>query len=125
MATPHVPIQPRGTLAARYDAAIAAGDRVGAERIAAQAEQFRARVTSRVGLPASASNAQVLAAVDKAVAGRKPKPTPLDAQRASEDALYELAFGHEERGEAAPAAQASGTSSDEDALYALAFGDDA
>ncbi|WP_127818238.1 hypothetical protein [Microbacterium sp. CPCC 204701] len=86
----------------------------------------RRNFTERLGLPANASDAQVLAAADAQLGRRKASPTPLFAQRAAEDALYELAFGAEEgRTATTSGAEATAVQLADDALYELAFGGDA
>jgi hypothetical protein len=66
--------------------------------------------TDRLGLPANATNDQVLAAVDAVKAPPKPAAAP---QVTAEDALYAAAFGDQASADDAPTA--------DDALYRAIF----
>lgn len=68
-------------------------------RAAARAGVTRKDFTDRLGLPADATNAQVLAAADRALAAR-PSPSP-------EDRLYEAAWGTAGPEDDRPAARAA------------------
>lgn len=81
---------------------------------AAAAPVTRKDFTDRLGLPETATNAEVLDAVDKAAAKRG-----ASRPASEEDALYALAFGGSDAQTAR--SQPSGQSAD-DELYALAFG---
>ena len=110
----------------RARAALSLGQRRQAVRDAAQAKADVTRVdfTQRLGLPSTATNAEVLSAVDAVVAQRD--AARLKAARSgADDALYELAFGADE-GRSGPAARPAAAVAPlaEDALYALAFGGD-
>ncbi|WP_067194941.1 hypothetical protein [Microbacterium sp. XT11] len=78
----------------------------------------RKTLTDKLGVPESATDADVLAALDAKLAAKKQSTgqTPARAQQSADDALYALA-GWDTPAEAAPAARDADA-----ALYAAAWG---
>lgn len=88
--------------------------------------------TDRLGIPENCTQAELDAALDriKPRAAAKPAPARATAPASAEDALYALAWGHEDTEPSTPGtprkpARARTQASTDDALYAAAWGTDA